>query len=94
MRLREVILDHADPKYVSVSAYGRLKMKCLRGEIVGTAVWFPLMGSVRLQEVSGSGGSTVQRNAKIMASLRCHGDSDCNKTQITRNFRLYIIQLW
>ena len=21
-----------------------------------------------------------------MASLRCHGDSDCNKTQIKRNF--------
>ena len=29
-----------------------------------------------------------------MASLRCQGDSDCNKTQITRNFHLYIIQLW
>ena len=29
-----------------------------------------------------------------MASLRCHGDSDCNKTQIIRNFHLYIIQLW
>ena len=29
-----------------------------------------------------------------MASLCCHGDSDCNKTQIVRNFRLYIIQLW
>ena len=28
-----------------------------------------------------------------MASLRCHGDSDCNKTQIIRNFHLYIIQL-
>ena len=26
VRLREVILDPADPKYVSVSAYGRLKM--------------------------------------------------------------------
>ena len=40
----------------------------------------------------------VQRNTKInktaMASLRCHGDSDCNKTQIIRNFYLYIIQLW
>ena len=29
-----------------------------------------------------------------MASLRCHGDSDCNKTQIKRNFHLYIIHLW
>ena len=29
-----------------------------------------------------------------MASLRCHGDSDCNKTQIIRIFHLYIIQLW
>ena len=29
-----------------------------------------------------------------MASLRCHGDADCNKTQIIRNFHLYIIQLW
>ena len=29
-----------------------------------------------------------------MASLRCHGDSDCNKTQIKRIFHLYIIQLW
>ena len=30
----------------------------------------------------------------LMASLCCHGDSDCNKTQIIRNFHLYIIQLW
>ena len=29
-----------------------------------------------------------------MALLRCHGDCDCNKTQIIRNFHLYIIQLW
>ena len=29
-----------------------------------------------------------------MASLRCHGDSNCNKTQIIRNVHLYIIQLW
>ena len=31
-----------------------------------------------------------------MASLHCHGDSDCNKTQIIRNFHHYniIIQLW
>ena len=29
-----------------------------------------------------------------MASLCCHGDSDCNKTQIIRNFQLYVIQLW
>ena len=28
-----------------------------------------------------------------MALLRCHGDSDYNKTQIIRNFHLYIIQL-
>ena len=34
------------------------------------------------------------KEKKIMASLRCHGDSDCNKTQIIRNFHLYIIQLW
>ena len=31
---------------------------------------------------------------KLKASLRCYGDSDCNKTQIIRNFHLYIIQLW
>ena len=24
-----------------------------------------------------------------MASLRCHGDSDCNKTQIIRNYHFY-----
>ena len=36
----------------------------------------------------------VYANITIMASLRCHGDSDCNKTQIIRNFHLYIIQLW
>ena len=30
----------------------------------------------------------------VMASLRCYGDSDYNKTQIIRNFHLYIIQLW
>ena len=29
-----------------------------------------------------------------MASLRCYGDSDCNKTQIIRNFHPYIMQLW
>ena len=29
-----------------------------------------------------------------MVSLRCRGDSDCSKTQIIRNFLLYIIQLW
>ena len=29
-----------------------------------------------------------------MALLRCHGNSDCNKTQIKRNFHLYVIQLW
>ena len=29
-----------------------------------------------------------------MASLCCHGDSDGNKTQIIRNFHLYIIQFW
>ena len=29
-----------------------------------------------------------------MASLSCHGNSDCNKTQIIRNVHLYIIQLW
>ena len=29
----------------------------------------------------------------VKASLRCHGDSDCNKTQIVKNFHLYIIQL-
>ena len=30
----------------------------------------------------------------VMALLRCHCDSDCNKTQIIRNFHLYVIQLW
>ena len=29
-----------------------------------------------------------------MASLRCHGDSDWNKTQIIINFHHCIIQLW
>ena len=29
-----------------------------------------------------------------MASLRCYVDFDFNKTQIIRNFYLYIIQLW
>ena len=29
-----------------------------------------------------------------MASLCCHGDSDCNKTQIIKNFHLCLIQLW
>ena len=28
-----------------------------------------------------------------MASLRCHGAFDCNKTQVIRNFHLYIKQL-
>ena len=37
----------------------------------------------------------TQRQIKnVMAWLRCHGDSDCNKTQIKRNFDLYVIQLW
>ena len=30
----------------------------------------------------------------MMVSLRCHGNSDCNKTQIIRSFHFYIIQLW
>ena len=34
------------------------------------------------------------KQKNVMASLCCHGDSDCNKTQIVRNFHLYIIQLW
>ena len=29
----------------------------------------------------------------LLPCLCCHGDSDCNKTQII-NFHLYIIQLW
>ena len=29
----------------------------------------------------------------LLSCLCCHGDSDCNKTQIV-NFHLYIIQLW
>ena len=29
-----------------------------------------------------------------MALLRCHGDSNCNKTQIIRNFHLYMKHLW
>ena len=29
-----------------------------------------------------------------MASLRCHDDFECNKTQIRRNFYRYIKQLW
>ena len=28
-----------------------------------------------------------------MVSLRSHGDSDCNKTQIIRHFHLYKIEL-
>ena len=37
---------------------------------------------------------TQRLKKSVMASLRCYGDSDCNKTQIIRNFHLYIIQLW
>ena len=33
-----------------------------------------------------------KKNKNIMASLGCHGDSVCNKTQIIRNFHVYIIQ--
>ena len=40
------------------------------------------------------GTATQKINENVMASLRCHGDSDCDKTQIIRNFHLYIIQLW
>ena len=29
-----------------------------------------------------------------MASLRCHGDSDCDKALVIRNFHFYMIQLW
>ena len=40
----------------------------------------------------------VQRSTKINKKrngvVRCHGDSDCNKTQIIRNVHLYIIHLW
>ena len=36
----------------------------------------------------------TQRKKNVMASLLCHGNSDCKETQIIRNFHLYIIQLW
>ena len=37
----------------------------------------------------------TQRYIKsVMVSLRCHGDSNCNKIRIIRYFHLYIIQLW
>ena len=42
-----------------VFVYGRLKMQNSRREIAGTAVWYPLLGDVRLRELSVSGGSTV-----------------------------------
>ena len=32
------------------------------------------------------------KSKNIMASLGYHGDSICNKTQIIRNFHVYIIQ--
>ena len=42
-----------------------------------------------------SPGTEKHKNKKsVMASLRCHGDSDCYKTLIIRIFHLYIIQLW
>ena len=34
------------------------------------------------------------KQKNVVASLRNHGDSDCNKTQIITNFNLYLIQLW
>ena len=40
----------------------------------------------------------MQRNTKINKKrhgvVTLHDDSDCNKTQIIRNFHLYIKQLW
>ena len=48
---------------VQIEVHVRLRevknMFCLRGEIDGTAVWCPLIGSARLREVSVSGGSTI-----------------------------------
>ena len=42
-----------------------------------------------------AGTNSLKRFLKknVMASLRCHGDSDCDKTPIIRNFHLYMIQL-
>ena len=40
------------------------------------------------------GAEKYKINKNQTASLCCHGDSDCNKTQIMRNFHFYIIQLW
>ena len=57
-----------DPAYglqivVQIEVHARLREVknrfCLKGEIDGTAVWCPLIRSVRLREVSVSGGSTV-----------------------------------
>ena len=42
-------------------------------------------------------GRLLNRASNItnfLASLRCHGDCDWNKTQIIINFDHYIIQLW
>ena len=60
--LREVILDLACGPQTSVHVrLGEVKNRfCLRrGEIDGTAVWCPLIRSVRLRDVSVSGGSTA-----------------------------------
>ena len=37
----------------------------------------------------------IERQVKnLMASLRCHGNSEVNKTWIITNFHLYVVQLW
>ena len=43
-------------------------MNSFSGEIAGTADWCPLMGGVRLREVSVSGGSTV--NSLLKTALK------------------------
>ena len=71
-----------------------------RGELLGAIsskrqlwqVQTPL--SDFLKKTLGTEKHKDKKKKNVMASLRCHGDSDCNKTQIIRNFHLYIIQLW
>ena len=36
----------------------------------------------------------TQKSKNVIASIRCHGNSDVNKRWIITNFHLYIVQLW
>ena len=64
VRLQEVILDLVDPKYVSVSANDRCPLWEVKNAVFERRnrrdhSLCPLIGGVRLREVSVSGGSTV-----------------------------------